>query len=340
MKLLLLIGYLAIMSIAQAQPRKTDFFQVDQYALSVETGPAEELALKLTADCKTDLEKTRAIFRWITENISYRTPGKRVRNPVIAEKEDTGALKPLDERVAETVLQTRLALCDGYARTFKTLCSFAGIRSELVFGYARTEPLKRIQRFRSNHTWNAVYIDSNWHLLDVTWASGYIENGTDRFVRYFDEQYFLSKPEEFIREHYPDDLAWTLMPEPPLMPEFKHSPFRQRAFVKYKIAQFSPASGLIDAKVGDTLRFQLLSQDRKADENISADPFLDQSLYSSFKTALVKPLSSKGNLVEYNYIVISPSVQWLYLLYNDDVILRYRVNIKTAGTISVLAAMD
>jgi Uncharacterized protein involved in cytokinesis, contains TGc (transglutaminase/protease-like) domain len=30
------------------------------------------------------------------------------------------------------------------------------------------------RRFAVNHTWNSVYIDSTWYLLDVTWASGVV----------------------------------------------------------------------------------------------------------------------------------------------------------------------
>jgi transglutaminase/protease-like cytokinesis protein 3 len=343
MKWLLIVCCWVIASPVLSQPRKTDFFQVDQHALSTEASTTEELSKKLTAGYTTDLEKTRAIFRWITENIAYRmrpSPGKKAQDLFMADDKDTGALKPLDERVADAVLKNKQALCDGYARLFKTLCEFSGVRSEVIYGYARTETFKRIQRFRSNHTWNAVHIDSTWYLLDVTWASGYIDNRSGQFIRDLDEQYFLTTPAIFIREHYPDDLSWTLMQDPPLMPEFRYSPFRQRAFIKYKIEQYSPATGMIEAKIGDTLQFQLFTTDRKADENISANPFLDQSLYSSSQSALIKPLSSKGNLIQYNYTVISSSVQWIYLLYNEDLILRYRIRIKVPGAISVLAAMD
>lgn len=340
MKFLLIVCCWAFALPALAQPRKMDFYRVDQHAISVEAATLAELSRQLTAGYTSDLEKTRAIFRWITEHIAYRTKSSTRKNhPDIIDDKDTSALKPLDERVAETVLKNKQGVCDGYSRLFKTLCDFSGIRSEVIFGYARTETFKRIQRFRSNHSWNAVYIDSSWYLLDVTWASGYVDR-SDRFVRYLDEQYFLTTPDVFIREHYPDDLSWTLMQDPPLMPEFRYSPFRQRAFVKYQITQYSPATGMINAKVGDTLQFHLISADCKADENISANPFLDQSLYSSSTSALIKPLSTRGNLVQYRYIVISSSVQWIYLLYNDDLVLRYRVHIKQPGAIPILAALD
>lgn len=313
-----------------------DFSFVDYHALSVDASTPKELAEKLTRGYPTSVEKTRAIFRWITENITYRT---RFNNTLIEDR-DTGMLKPLSERVAESVLKHRIALCDGYSRLFKTLCDYASIPCEVINGYARTETFKRIQRFRSNHAWNAVYLDSSWYLLDVTWASGYIDNRTDQYIKQLDEQYFLTKPEEFIREHYPDDLGWTLMKDPPLMPEFQQSPFKQRAFNKYRINRYYPSVGVINAKVGDTLRFELTVDNRSKDDNISANPFLDQSAYYSSSSALVKPLSPKGNVVKYAYPVISSSVQWIYILYNEDLVLRYRVIIRPSKPIPILAALD
>ena len=176
MKWLVLIWFLALMLAARAQRGATDLHHIDMQVRNVGFAPPAELARHLTANCSTDLEKTRAIFRWIAENISYRTRTTAVRrkkqvHDEYDEPHDTAALKPLDERVAETVLENRVAVCDGYARLFKTLCTYAGVKSETISGYARTESSRARQRFAPNHTWNAVWIDSTWKLLDVTWAS-------------------------------------------------------------------------------------------------------------------------------------------------------------------------
>ncbi|MCG2617817.1 hypothetical protein LZZ85_26185 [Terrimonas sp. NA20] len=343
MKTLLAVCLFLITIPAIAQSVSDDFFYVDRHALTVEATSLNELSQKLTRGYLSEKEKTRAIFRWITANISYRTrfnAGNKHDDIYASNDEDTSILKPVDERVAESVFRTRLALCDGYSRLFKILCDRAGIRSEVVLGYARTETFKRIQRFRSNHSWNAVYADSAWYLLDVTWASGFIDDRTDRYVQHFDEQYFLSRPEDFIREHYPDEIQWTLMENPPVIPEFLHSPYKQRAFVKYHINRYLPSTGMINAAVGDTLRFELNSTDWEADKNVSANPFLDQSLYYSEKSALIKPQATKNNSTTYRYVVSSASTQWLYLLYNDDVVLRYRVSVRPTQKISLLAAME
>ncbi|MEP7374075.1 MAG: transglutaminase domain-containing protein [Chitinophagaceae bacterium] len=309
-----------------------DFSEIDRRVKFIEITAPAVLAGQLTANCPTDLEKVRAIFRWITDNIAYRTKETTVRKKkskfTIEEPDDTTDLKPLDERVAENVLANKVAVCDGYARLFKILCNYAGVRAEVINGYGKTEPYKVHQRFRSNHSWNAVMIDSVWQLLDVTWASGYISWQGDSFVRQLDEQYFLSSPEQFIREHYPDDLRWSLMEDPPLMPEFRLSPFRQKSFAKYKISSFKPAVGVIEANLGDTIQVELETADIYNDRNISSDPFLDTSIYSTAISALLVPPGMISKKTVYTYCVNSPTVQWLYILYNDDVILRYKLIIK------------
>ena len=308
----------------------------------------EALARELTASCITDLQKVKAIFYWITSNIDYRT---RASTPLrnrkkasltidIEEPDDTAAIKPLDERVAENVLSDRVAVCDGYARLFKTLCSYSGVQAEVIHDYARTESTRRIQRFRPNHSWNAVLIDSVWQLLDVTWASGYISWHGNDFVRQLDEQYFLTRPEQFIREHYPDDLRWTLMDDPPLMPEFRHSPFKQKSFSKYQIQSYLPEKGVIEASPGDTILLQVETTDVAKDKTVSSDPFLDTALYSTATSALITPVNGLAAKTNYTYIVSSPAIQWLYILYNDDIILRYKLRVKKPEEIASAGKPD
>jgi hypothetical protein len=172
-------------------------------------------------------------------------------------------------------------------------------------------------------------IDSVWHLLDVTWASGYISWQGDRFIRQLDEQYFLSPPEVFVREHYPDDIRWTLVDDPPLIAEFKASPFKQKSFIKYNIVSYKPTTGIIEANLNDTVKIVLETSDVGKDRNISSDPFLDTSIYNTPTSALLVPQGMMiGSKTTYTYIVSSPGVEWLYILYNDDLVLRYKLVVK------------
>ncbi len=309
---------------------KISFTAIDQRVLKVKTSDAATLSKELTSGYTSDLEKVRAIFRWIAENISYKIPSYSRHPPMRYKKRssdtDTSELKSADERVAENVLEDGESVCDGYTKLFKTLCIYAGLQAEVVVGFARGT--KGARRFGSNHTWNVVMIDKKWELMDVTWASGYVSYRKDEFVKEFDENYFMVKPEKFIEEHYPDNLQWTLMDDPPLMAEFKNSPYKQKTFSKYSIKAYNPSKGLLEVAAGDTLRFELESSDIQRDHNIFSDLFPDKSVFKTDNSILLSPSGRVDNKTSYTYLVASPEIRWLYLLYNDDVILRYRIVVR------------
>lgn len=318
-----------------------NFNDIDHKVQFIDSDDPAALSQQLTAFCHTDREKVRSIFSWITGHISYYkpTPKKAKRRSVDAmyeeEDDDTGALKPVTERIAIKVLKDRKTHCEGYARLFKSLCDHAGIRAEIITGYARTDMNRMESKFRTNHSWNAVYFDSAWHLLDATWASGYTTTFSGDFVKYYNEYYFLSPPEDFIRHHYPDDLRWSLMADPPALDEFRRTPFRQRSFIKYGITDFYPSRGIIEASVGDTINIEL--------ETLTGlyRPIAPDSLWDS-ATLLVTPACAyiqpdaplSGRKVHYSFPVDSDKVEWLHIMYNNDAVLRYRLNIKERKSVA------
>jgi transglutaminase/protease-like cytokinesis protein 3 len=264
----------------------------------------------------------RAIFGWITENISYNTRGysvskKRKNDKVYSEPEDTSAeLKPLVEHVAEIVLRRRTAVCDGYTKLFKALCDHAGVQNEIISGYGVSNYSSG--KFKTNHTWNAVYTDSSWHLLDVTWASGFILAGD--FIHRYDNYYFFTPPQYFIRDHYPEDLRWTLMKDPPVPREFYQAPFRYSEFLMQKMISFSPNRGILDVHVGDTIHFTAESESPNFSFSVT-DSLRDDNEYWTLATAQNYKASCA-------YIVKDENVEWLYLICNNEPVLRYKLNVK------------
>lgn len=318
------------------------FLLLSAMQLSAQEDPSA-LAREITARCTTDREKVTAIFKWITSNISYRiSPGRikvigRASSRYVKElyaDDDTGALKSLNIRVAETTLQRRVAACEGYARLFTTLCDFAGIRSEIIVGYARSSSNKPVPKFGVNHYWNAVLIDGDWKLLDATWSSGYISSRGDEFIREYDPAYFLASPDDFINDHYPDDIRWTLLPYSRVPREFHYSPFQQKSFRKYSIKSFYPATGIINAAIGDTIRLELATTNAERDKVIASDALIDSTIFShSDAWVFLRPMQEIPGVVSQNrhtyaFAVTRPGVEWLYLMYNEDMVLRYKVNVK------------
>lgn len=327
MKRLSAILFLIVSQFSSAQ----NFSSIDWRVKHINAPGPDSLARVLTAPYKTELEKTRAIFSWVAQNISYNTGyfnmgEKYAVVKFVPDPYDTASSwKSATELTAERVLRRRVAVCDGYAKLFKTLCDYAGLKSEIILGYAKCNT-ERNDKFKTNHTWNAVMIDSSWYLLDVTWASGYITYA-DKFVHHLDETYFLSPPGRFIVDHYPEDLRWTLMENPPALREFKFTPFRYKSFIKYSIRSFHPSNGTIEASIGDTISIELKIADMQKDRQIAPDAFFDSTvLQQTPASVFLSPAVAEDKIV-YTYVV-SDSVKWLHLIYNQDPVLRYKLNIR------------
>jgi len=57
-------------------------------------------------------------------------------------------------------------------------CSHAGLHCVTLSGWAKgvdCKPGSNITSTPSNHTWNAVYIDGGWQLVDCHWATRYVQ---------------------------------------------------------------------------------------------------------------------------------------------------------------------
>lgn len=320
-----------------AQQKGRSFHDIDWNARFINATTPESLSYQLTSPYTSEFEKVRSIFSWITQNISYNTGITRPRPQlpidfIETDFPDSIAWKSANEMTAYQVLKRRVAVCEGYAKLFTTLCQYAGIKSEVVTGFAIC--CSGRVKFRTNHSWNAVRIDSAWYLLDLTWASGYV-NQWNEFVQRTDENYFLAAPERFIRDHFPDDLRWALLDNIPFVSEFKRSPYMNKAFVKYKIGLLSHPKGLIEAGIGDTIRIELQVTNREKDKKISPDPFFDSTILSSTPRAVFVDPEFAGTKAIYTFVVPSPYVEWLHLSYNEDIILRYRLDIKKGWVAAV-----
>ncbi len=336
MKNVAVILLLMFANIAIAQQRQVSFSEIDERVKSIEPAPAPQLAYTLTKDYSADKEKLRSIFSWIAEHISYRVK-KRYKNATRNSNytsqlifTDTTQWKSGNDMVAETVLLNQSAVCDGYARLFKTLCDYAGLRSVVITGFARGDYSRQL-KLRCNHSWNAVYIDSSWQLLDVTWASGYTNYSGDEFIKRYDDTYFLTAPDHFIQDHFPDDLRWTLMEKPSLPAEFSKSPYKNKSFSKYKISSYLPATGIIEAAIGDTIQITMETADPLADSKMTSDTItaFDSSLQKiNAAVAFLQPDSTDKNKLHYSFYVENNNTDWLSLMYNHDMVLRYRLKVK------------
>lgn len=179
----------------------------------------DDLADQITDPFKTDSEKVRAIFYWMTQNISYDHKAIDTYVPNLIADED------FEEKEIRKTLRTKKGICNDYALVFKALCDREDIICEKITGYAVTEKPFFMLKFQyddnSNHAWNAVKINRKWYLIDVTWATGVDANkSSTNLVKQIDETYYFTKPEILILDHHPSQDKWQLLNEPITMKEF------------------------------------------------------------------------------------------------------------------------
>ena len=100
------------------------------------------------------------------------------------------------------------------------------------------------------------------------------------------------------------------------------------------MALYYPSTGVIEASVGDTIRLELETADAQHDYQISPDLLIDSAIFSrSSSWVFLKPFETDSMLfnsrrLNYKYLVESPDMEWLYILYNDDLVLRYKIHVR------------
>lgn len=231
-----------------------DFEKVDN---TVKTYPrsfitTDKFAERVTSDFSRDDEKARAIFTWIATNISYDLGALgRAASPggfsYRTEEERLAKINKFKDDLALKTMRSRKGICHGYATLYAIVAEKAGLEAVVIPGASKTF-LSHIGKAPgvSDHAWNAVKINGEWKLLDVTWGAGGVEGNTQKFTFDFNDSYFFMKPEDFYLKHYPEDEKWLMTratkEEFAALPLYYGSHFRQG----YKF--ISPDAGILTNK--------------------------------------------------------------------------------------------
>ena len=165
----------------------------------------EELHNNIVKPYYNDSEKVYAFAKFITDKISY---GERARTPL-------------------NCINSGEGVCQDYSELFEELCKISDIENNVVTGMGITGS-EHIGSYDSNHAWNIVKLDGEYIIFDLTWASGY--GSGNSFKREFNPKYFNPKPEDFIRDHFPDHSKWQLLEKPISKKEYINSPIYGQEF--------------------------------------------------------------------------------------------------------------
>ena len=175
---------------------ESHFKHIDGHALQAPTDnqiSIPSLAQYLGSPFRTELEKARVIYTWVTHNVIYDIDSffKGKHYP---------SMEPKD------VLLRGSAVCAGYAKLYKEFADRLGLESRIISGYAKGYGWNGDVPSEKNHDWNAVKIDDRWYFIDTTWGAGHVKGR--EFIRKFKNIYFLCPEDVFFYEHYPEDENW------------------------------------------------------------------------------------------------------------------------------------
>ncbi|WP_180957888.1 transglutaminase domain-containing protein [Psychroflexus sp. MES1-P1E] len=238
----ILIFLLFIGFISHAQ---YDFAEIDKHVANIGFNPKDKLAEKITSEFTTDLEKVRALFVWITNNITYDFE-------LLESKKLKQEFYISQDSVIDKTLERKKAICSGYSLFFKKLCNDLDIQGEVVNGYSKQWFDSSISKNVPDHAWNAVKIDEKWFLIDTTWASKN-EDNTER-----DDFWFMTNPESFVYSHYPEDEKWTLLENGLTKEDFDQLPsITDRSFFEDEIKILIPDKKIIDVEKDRIIKIEL-----------------------------------------------------------------------------------
>ena len=213
-----------------------------------------KLSYLINQDFKTTENKVRAIYTWITLNISYdvktyKSGTKPIKYTYRSEEEKLQKVKEIEEKLALKTIKSQKAICHGYSTLFKILCHQSDIECKLISGTSKSN-LKDIGKNPEiiDHSWNVVKINDQWKLIDATWGAGFLSGNTNAFKKEFSDVYFFTDPEIFFYNHFPQDKKWLLTDKK--AKEFAHLPLFYRNYLKSNIKLIKPNSGIQKVKRG------------------------------------------------------------------------------------------
>jgi hypothetical protein len=230
--------------------RNINFEKADQIAMLNKGKQMSNLYLltnNLVSHLKTDVEKFRVIYKWVCDNVE-----NDYENNVIIDKKrakiGSDSLKfkqwnrEFSQKVFRKMVLEKKTICTGYAYLIKEMSNLAGITCEIVDGYGRTAESNIGKQTLPNHSWNAVKLNNKWYLCDATWSSGCYYPDIERFIFDFNDGYFLSNPDLFIKDHYPLYQKWALIDTVPGINVFLNGPLIYKKTHNFEIIPISPTT--------------------------------------------------------------------------------------------------
>lgn len=284
---------------------------------------AESLAAQIEKDFSSEIDKVRAIYKWLTLNINYDIEtyynGQSRVNFSYSNQEDLNRkLTAINMHTINQTLRTNKAICEGYAQTFRKVSELVGIPSLFISGYSKSTigDIDNIPQ-QEDHAWNGVKINGKWYLLDATWGAGHTQD--NEWVQKFDDYYFLTEPEEFAFTHLPKESGFLFTDKKITTEEFYSTPIFKKAFFLNKLQLLAPLQGKLVIKTNDSITFKM----GKITENMS----LHYAYRTNMRPENIQPKCSTSSCT-FKIPFTSTKDTELFIIANRETALQYKIIVK------------
>lgn len=298
-----------------AQTEGRNFSAVDNYVKSL--GPLDSMSMGtinnvVSNKFKDKIDRARAIYDWIANNISYDIKSARSNNST--------------KNSPTEVLLYRKAVGIGFASLFQDMCSSADIRCLTVDGFVKhsTEQIGE-KSAEINHSWAVVQLGQSpesWYYVDPAWGSGYADAEMKVFTKSFTNAYFFTDKTNFNLQHYPDNEAWKLGSSPKNKKDFFALPILKVAALEFDIKKFTPDEGNLKMKINKTVHFSFIFNAKEDITKVSI-------AYGERKKYKIKDISYefKNGTLSFNYKFDEDGTYPFTIIINDKELIAYSVEV-------------
>ncbi len=305
----------------QAQNFKVVDLKVNSYPKHYAS--AQSLAAQIEKDFTTDSDKARAIFTWLSKNISYDIQrfykgDTKVNFSYTDQADFQRKLAAVNEHSVNETLRTNKAVCEGYARTFKKVAELLDIPCLFVGGYSKAS-INDVDNIppQEDHAWNAIKINNTWRLVDVTWAAGHSEN--KQWKPFFDDYFFFTDPNEFVLTHLPGDKEFLFTDKKIGLKGFYSTPIFAKAYFKNKLELKTPKKGKLVVASGSTIDFKM--------GQIPNGVTLHYAFRDNMKPQEIEPVCA-GSTCSFSIPFLQKNNTELFIIANRKTAVHYKVTIK------------
>lgn len=218
----------------------------------------DQLVLRVNNTIKRDEDKVRAYYTWISHNILYDlNEYYKIRSPELnitfnSESINKSISNQKRRKLVKSIFKNRKGLCLGLSSLFQELCLRSNIEVALIKGITKisVDDINNTD-YLKNHAWNAVKINNQWNLIDVSFSSGFQNSSTGKWQKHFNDFYFFTDPEKLIKTHLPANKNFQLVKELITVKTFFISPIIYTNYFESGLELSNNQNGLVNVSKED-----------------------------------------------------------------------------------------